>query len=80
MGALAGFSWWIINDCFLCPHGHQASYGRYLLAHAIQGGLVVSAVYHPSAFIYGMLIGTGTGKIFYDRLFIRHVFGHNESS
>ncbi len=62
MGALAGCSWWIIKDCFLCPHGHEASYSRYLFAHALQGGIIVGAVYHPSAILYGMIMGTFAGN------------------
>ena len=61
IGALAGFSWWIIHDMFLCPHGKESSFNRYLLAHAIQGGLLLGTLYHPAAFGYGMIAGTAFG-------------------
>lgn len=61
MGSLLGLSWWMINE-FLCPHGHDISLGRYLFAHALQGGLTVAAVYHPSAFGYGMITGAIVGN------------------
>lgn len=61
IGALAGLSWWVIHDMFLCPHGKESSFNRYLLAHAIQGGLLLGTLYHPAAFGYGMIAGAAFG-------------------
>jgi hypothetical protein len=57
-----GLSWWIINDLFLCPHGRESSFKRYLFAHAIQGGLMLGTLYHPAAFGYGMIAGVAVGN------------------
>lgn len=62
IGALAGLSWWVIHDMFLCPHGKESSMNRFLLAHAIQGGLLVGTLYHPAAFGYGMIAGAAFGN------------------
>lgn len=61
IGALAGLSWWVIHDMFLCPHGKESSFNRYLLAHAIQGGLLIGTLYHPAAIGYGMIAGAAFG-------------------
>lgn len=63
IGALAGLSWWVIHDLFLCPHGRTSSIEREILSYSIQGGLLFGALYHPAAFGYGMIAGAVTGNL-----------------
>lgn len=37
---------------------------RYIWAHALQGGLMLGALYHPSAFGYGLIAGGVVGILF----------------
>jgi|LakMenE01Jun11ns_1017448.scaffolds.fasta_scaffold9679700_1 ABC-type Mn2+/Zn2+ transport system permease subunit len=38
-------------------HGHD-TLGRYLLAHALMGGILFATIVHPINFIYGCAAGT----------------------
>lgn len=38
------------------PHGHD-TYGRFLIAHALMGGVLVATLVNPVNFIYGAVGG-----------------------
>lgn len=61
-GALAGLTWFLLNDLFLCSHG-TATYGRKMLAYGIAGGLLASTLHHPLSFIYGGVFGLLAGSL-----------------
>lgn len=60
-GALAGLGWYVIHDILLCPHGY-ATYTRFILSHAIAGGLVAATLWNPASLVYGAFFGTLVGN------------------
>lgn len=60
-GALAGLSWYFIYDVMFCPHGRNASIFKHIGAYSLAGGLLMSTIYHPAAFGYGLILGAVTG-------------------
>ena len=61
-GAMAGLTWFLLNDLILCPHG-KATYEKKMLAYSIAGGLLTSTLYHPLSFIYGSVFGLLAGSL-----------------
>jgi len=61
MGGFFGAVWYIIKDIICLPHG-QNTYERYLLAHGLMGGIIISCLYNPGTFIYGCFMGISYGS------------------
>ncbi len=56
MGAVYGATWWLIKDAICMPHG-QDTFGRYLMAHALMGGVLFATIVNPVNFIFGCAAG-----------------------
>ena len=57
-----GASWFLFND-IICNRQHgNNSVNRYYAAYALQGGLMTACLYHPSAILYGMIMGVFFGN------------------
>ncbi len=61
-GAVAGAVWWVVKDQIFLSHGSD-SYTRFILAHALMGGLIVGAIVHPANFFYGCAAGAVFGGV-----------------
>lgn len=59
-GAVLGATWWMIKDQICLPHG-QDSLARFVLAHALMGGVVFGAIVHPANILYGCVTGAFVG-------------------
>jgi len=58
-----GFTWWVIKDAICMPHG-QETYARYLIAHALMGGVLFATIANPVNFIHGAATGVVFGGFF----------------
>jgi len=56
LGGLYGAIWWVVKDVICLTHGND-TYQRYILAHALMGGIVLATLYNPGNFLYGVIAG-----------------------
>ena len=61
LGAFYGAVWWVVKDVVCLPHG-QDTYARYIMAHALMGGIILGTLYNPANFFYGMIAGGLAGS------------------
>ena len=61
LGAFYGAVWWVVKDVICLTHGND-TFGRYILAHAIMGGIIIATLYNPANFIYGFAAGGIAGS------------------
>jgi hypothetical protein len=55
-----GFAWYVIKDAICLPHGTD-TYGRYILATGLMGGVLMATIYHPVNFLHGFAAGAVFG-------------------
>jgi len=56
LGALYGAIWWVVKDALILSNGND-TYERFILAHALMGGIVLATLHNPATFIYGFAAG-----------------------
>jgi hypothetical protein len=61
IGLLVGLGWYIVHDCFLCPHGFITSY-RHFGCYMLFGGLFTVLRWNPNSMLFGSIFGLGLGK------------------